>query len=92
MHFNPIPLMRLRSSVRTGPENPGKSLNFKKSFSRPGKSWNFDAGPGKSWKFELDYIFNQTICSEFFNLIENGLIYICQVLDFHTKYCSAYFL
>ena len=32
--------------VRTGPRNPGKSLNFKKLFSRPGKSWNSDAGPG----------------------------------------------
>ena len=39
--------------VRTGPGNPGKSSNFRKSFSRPGKSWNSDAGPGKSWKSEL---------------------------------------
>ena len=42
--------------VRTGPGNPGKSLNFKKSLSRPGKSWNSDAGPGKSWKSELGYL------------------------------------
>ena len=36
--------------VRTGPGNPGKSLNFKKSFSWPGKSWNSGASesPGKS--------------------------------------------
>ena len=34
--------------VRTGPGNPGKSLNFKKLFSRPQKSWNSDVGPGKS--------------------------------------------
>ena len=32
--------------VRTGPGIPGMSLNFKKSFSSPGKSWNSDAGPG----------------------------------------------
>ena len=43
--------------VHTGPGKPGKSLNFKKSFSRPGKSWNSDDGPGKSWKSELGYIF-----------------------------------
>ena len=43
--------------VRTGPGYPGKSLNFKKLFSRPGKSWNSDAGPGKSWKSELGHIF-----------------------------------
>ena len=43
--------------VRTGPGSPGKSLNFRKSFSRPGKSWNSDTGPGKSWKSELGYIF-----------------------------------
>ena len=43
--------------VHTGPGNPGKSLNFKKSFSRPGKSWNSDAGPGKSWKSELGHFF-----------------------------------
>ena len=36
--------------VRAGPGNPGKSLNFRNSFSRPGKSLNFEAGPGKSWK------------------------------------------
>ena len=58
--------------VRTGLGNPGKSLNFKKSFARPGKSWNFDAGPGKSWKFELDYNFYQNICSEVFNQKEYG--------------------
>ena len=45
------------SGVCTGPGNPGKSLNFMKSFSRSGKSWNFDKGPGKSWKSELGYIF-----------------------------------
>ena len=39
--------------VGTGPGNPGKTVNCKKAFSRPGKSWNFDAGPGKSWKFEI---------------------------------------
>ena len=43
--------------VRTGPGNPGKSLNFKKLFSRPGKSWNCDAGPGKPGKDELGYFF-----------------------------------
>ena len=43
--------------VHTDPGNPGKSLKFKKSFSRPGKSWNSDAAPGKSWKSELGYIF-----------------------------------
>ena len=43
--------------VRAGPGNPGKSLNFYKSFSRPGKFWNSDSGPGKSWKSELGYIF-----------------------------------
>ena len=76
--------------VCTGPGNPGKSLNFKKSFSRPGKSLNFDAGPGKSWKFGLDYIFYWKICSEVFNLIEHGLIYWCKALVFLTK-CSGYF-
>ena len=34
--------------VRTCSGNPGKSLNFKNLFSRPGKSWNCEAGPGKS--------------------------------------------
>ena len=42
--------------VLTGPGNPGKSLNFKKSFSQPGKSWNSAKCPGKSWKSELGYI------------------------------------
>ena len=79
-----------KDRVRTGPGNPGKSLNFKKSFSRPGKSLNFDAGPGKSWKFGLDYIFYWKICSEVFNLIEHGLIYWCKALVFLTK-CSGYF-
>ena len=49
--------MGIRARVRTGPGNPGKSWNFRKSFSRIGKSWNSDAGPGKSWKSELGYIF-----------------------------------
>ena len=31
--------------VCTGPGNPGKSWNFRKSFSMPGKSWNSDTGP-----------------------------------------------
>ena len=43
-----------KSRVRTGIR---KSWNFRKSFSRPGKSWNSDAGTGKSWKSELGYIF-----------------------------------
>ena len=50
--------MSSRTRVRTGPGNPGKSLNFRKSFSRPGKSWNSDAGPGKSWKTELSLVFS----------------------------------
>ena len=44
-------------SVRTGPGNPGRALNFKKSFSRPEKSWNLEAGPGKSQKSKLGYFF-----------------------------------
>ena len=43
--------------VPAGPGNPGKSLNFKESFSRPGESWNSDVGPGKSWKTELSLVF-----------------------------------
>ena len=36
--------------VRTGYGKPGKSLNFRISFSRPGKSWNLGVGHGKLWK------------------------------------------
>ena len=36
--------------VRTGHGKPGKSWNFRISFSRPGKSWNLSVGHGKSWK------------------------------------------
>ena len=36
--------------VRKGHGKPGKSLNFRISFSRPGKSWNLGVGYGKSWK------------------------------------------
>ena len=43
--------------VRKGLGNPGKSLNFKNLFSRPGKSYNSDAYPGKYWKSELGFIF-----------------------------------
>ena len=53
-----IPLTDMQCRVRTGPGSPEKSWNFRKSFSRPGKSWNSDTGPGKSWKFELGYIFS----------------------------------
>ena len=42
------PDCRVNDKVHTGPRNPGKSLNLNKSFCRPGKSWNSDAGPGKS--------------------------------------------
>ena len=42
--------------VDTGLGNLGKSWNLEESFSRPGKSWNSDAGSGKSWKSELGYI------------------------------------
>ena len=57
--------------VRTGPGNPGKSLNFKKLFSRPGKSWNSDAGHGKSWKSELGSIF---LFYEVFTIIEMNIL------------------
>ena len=50
-------MMHILLRVRTGPEITGMSLNFRKSFFSPGKSWNSDAGPGKSWKSELGYIF-----------------------------------
>ena len=43
--------------VRTGPGNPGKSLNFMKLLSRSGMSWNSDVSPGKSWKSELSHVF-----------------------------------
>ena len=33
-----------------GHGKPGKSWNFRISFSRPGKSWNLGVGHGKSWK------------------------------------------
>ena len=36
--------------VRTGHGKPGKSWNFRISFSRPGKSWNLIVGPWKLWK------------------------------------------
>ena len=36
--------------VRMGHGKPGKSLNFRISFSRPGESWNLSVGVGKSWK------------------------------------------
>ena len=36
--------------VRTGHGKPGKSWNFRISFSRPGKSCNLGVGHGKSWK------------------------------------------
>ena len=36
--------------VRTGYGKPGKSWNFRISFSRLGKSWNLGVGHGKSWK------------------------------------------
>jgi len=39
--------------VRTGHGKPGKSWNFRISFSRPGKSWNLSVGHGKSWKMVL---------------------------------------
>ena len=39
-----------RYRVRTGHGKPGKSLNLRISFSRPGKSWNLIVRPRKSWK------------------------------------------
>ena len=33
-----------------GHGKPGKSWNFRISFSRPGKSWNLGVDHGKSWK------------------------------------------
>ena len=39
--------------VCTGHGEPGKSLNFRISFFRPGKSWNLSAGHGKSWEMVL---------------------------------------
>ena len=38
------------SRVRTGHGKPGKSWNFRISFSRPGNSCNLSVGHGKSWK------------------------------------------
>ena len=46
--------------VRTGPGNPGKSLNFKKSFSRSGKSWNSHAGPESPGNLQLDHCINES--------------------------------
>ena len=36
--------------VRTGHGRPGKSLNIRISFCRPGKLWNLIVGPWKLWK------------------------------------------
>ncbi len=36
-----------------GHGNPGKSWNFRISFSRPGKSLNLSVGHEKSWKMVL---------------------------------------
>ena len=33
-----------------GHGKPGKSWNFRISFSRPGKSWDLGVSHGKSWK------------------------------------------
>ena len=40
----------INGRVRTGHGKPGKSWNFRISFSRLGKSWNLSVGHGKSRK------------------------------------------
>ena len=42
-----------RYGVCTGHGKPGKSLNLRFSFSRPGKSWNLIVSPRKSWKIKV---------------------------------------
>ena len=37
-----------------GHGKPGKSWNFRISFSRPGKSWKLSVCHGKSWKLETE--------------------------------------
>ena len=44
------PLKCIKNSVRSGPINAGKYLNFSLVFSRTGKSLKMVGGPGKSWK------------------------------------------
>ena len=45
-----FPFPALYCRVHTGHGKPGKSWNFRFSFSRPEKSLNLSVGHGKSWK------------------------------------------
>ena len=48
--------------VCTGHGNPGKSWNWRISFSRPGKSINLIVGPWKSWKMKV--VFGRLITAD----------------------------